>query len=99
MYLLNANNYCLQTYTDRFLEASLFGTTKIAVDSIFITVRTLGDFSKVTCFQNNNYSKFPLRMSTANVAWLLLGRIVQIIVYGKLTPLEGTLEPGINKKV
>jgi hypothetical protein len=38
-------------------------------------------------------------MSTTNAVWLLLEQIVQIVVYGILTPLEGTWEPWIHKKV
>jgi amino acid transporter len=65
MYLLNANNYCLQTYTDRFLKALLFGTTKIAVDSIFIVGKTSGNFSPDYKPLKVKYSRFLLRMSTA----------------------------------
>jgi hypothetical protein len=93
MYLLNANNYCLQIYTHRILTALLFGTTKIAVDSIFIVGKTSGNFSPDCKPLKVNYSRFLLRMSTANAAWLLLERIVQIGVCGTLMLLEGTWEP------
>jgi hypothetical protein len=89
MSLLNANIFCLQIYAQRFLKALLFGTTKIALDSIFIIGRASVNFSQAICSQTKNFSRFLLRMSTTNAAWLLLERIVQIVVYGTLMPLEG----------
>jgi len=40
-----------------------------------------------------------LSLRTANAAGMLLEQIVQIVVYGTLMLLEGTVEPWINKKL
>jgi hypothetical protein len=56
----------------------------------FIREGTVRDFPLAMCFWKVNFSRFLLGMSTTNVAWLLLERISQIVVYGRLILLKLT---------